>query len=358
MKIAILTFHRALNYGAVLQAYALQKKVKEFNCDTQILNYKCEYLEKIYSPFYIQRKSIKKFLYMLCAIGVVCKKRHIFSDFLKKYCILSDKKYTYQNIKEADKEYDCFIVGSDQVWNYQLTNCDEIFFLNFAEKARRASYAASFGFSYIDTDYRERCRELLEKFDYLSVREKSGKMILKDLVDKDVMCVPDPVFLLSAEEWKKMAQITTHKPYILVYKLLNPRVYDYAEALAKKTGKTIVEIQAPIKQFRKFEKYRVVTVEQFLGWVLGADYIVTDSFHATAFSIIFNKTPKVILGAGKNNSNSRLTDMLQMFNLKDLIVNSEITVDKVDEQEFTFVNEELIKQRQIAEAYLRTITQG
>ena len=145
MKIGILTFHRALNYGAVLQCYALKKTLQKCNVSVEVIDYRNKFIEKFYSPFYIEKFNIRKIGYMFYSFYSKCKRNIIFKQFRRDYLSLSNRTYNQNNISDADYEYNAIIVGSDQVWNFNLSDRDETYLLDFVNTARRFAYAASFG---------------------------------------------------------------------------------------------------------------------------------------------------------------------------------------------------------------------
>lgn len=144
MRICILTFHRAQNYGAVLQAYALQKKIEELGYTCDILDYRCEKIENSYKLFGVKSPSPKNVVSMLLHLPFNIKKEKSFAKFRKQFLRISEEIYTRQNIANSNKEYDVFIVGSDQVWNGDLTGVDRTYFLDFVkERKTKIAYAAS-----------------------------------------------------------------------------------------------------------------------------------------------------------------------------------------------------------------------
>ena len=183
-KIGIITFHRALNYGAKLQAYALQETLKA-EYDVSIIDYRCPFIENIYyNPFFKKKKSIKFLIKNILCYKKLKQlniaKKQLYDEFLKfdlQYLNISSKKYLPENIAEANNEYDYFIAGSDQIWNLRLTGRDWNYFLEFADNSKKYSYAASFGGGIQDEDIIDIANRL-KTFQSLLVRERSGVNII------------------------------------------------------------------------------------------------------------------------------------------------------------------------------------
>lgn len=249
MKIGIITFHRAVNYGAVLQAYALQTMIQKLGADVEILDYRCSYLEDNYNPIKIlgRASNIKGFLGILVKVfPSAVKKKRSFDRFLKDHLNISKERYNRNSVYQSNQVYDIFITGSDQVWNYNHTNFDKSFFLNFVnDSSKKTAYAASLGFGSLPDKYVEEYRNLLSDFRAISVREKSAQQILKDILKKEVPVMPDPVFLLDKEEWDRIIPSgqTIKDKYILVYELMpSESLFKFALKLQHETGYKIIRI--------------------------------------------------------------------------------------------------------------------
>ena len=207
------------------------------------------------------------------------------------------KKLLADDLKGIEKEYDVFIVGSDQVWNPKITNNDANYFLDFLENdEKKYSYAASFGISKWEDSYMLDIKKLLKSFKLISVREKTAKNIIYSKLERKIFVNIDPVFLLTKDNWMNFVNksITKQKEYILVYTVGNPKyVYEYAKNLSKKYNYEILNIRYKIslknKSLNIGHTLYDIGPDEFVSLVANAKCIVTNSFHATAFSIIFNK---------------------------------------------------------------------
>lgn len=318
MKIKIITFHRAINYGAVLQTYALFNVLKKIvhKCDSvSLFDYRCDKIEKQYNPFILQKGLNKKISGIFCfPFNVI---RYIkFRRFIGSNLILS---------KEFSKD-DLFITGSDQVWNYHCSNFDKAYFLNFLND-KKYSYSASFGFSEIPEEKRPEYKELLTDFKKISVREQSGVEIINDLMDREVYRTLDPTLLLDLNEWNKIASINRiNERYILVYLMNNTKsIIRFAEKLSLKTGYKLIFIDnnflsTKIKKAHKSTSKCIVSPEEWVSLFSNASYIVTNSFHGIVFSINFNKQFFLELLPDNSTINTRLENILDIFNLNDRII--------------------------------------
>lgn len=321
MKIAIITFNRAVNYGAVLQSLALKKTVESYGYECEVINYKCEMVEKVASPFYINSFSLKDILIFLLQIKMrICKNKK-FSEFSKKYLDTDKKILDSLTIEEISDSYDVYITGSDQVWNYEITGLDKNYFLDFASKEKcRVSYAASFGVAQIPENMKNNYKELLSNIENISVREEEGAKIVKELTGKDAALCIDPVFLLNKEEWSKYVdEPNILSDYILVYSINKTDCYKIAEEIAAQTNCKIVGLQVPLSTRTKCTRIQTESPAEYLGWFYNAKYVVTDSFHGTAFSAIFEKKFIVCVGGQAGKRFSRQRTLLSTLKLENRI---------------------------------------
>lgn len=355
MKVGIMTFHRAINYGAVLQSLALKETIKSLGNECEIINYKCDELEKVASPFYVKSLHPKDIAVFLLQIKMRLLKNKRFDEFAKKYLDKSKPLLTPKNISKIASEYDAFVTGSDQVWNYEITGLDENYFLNFAEKSKlRISYAASFGVSSIPSQYREQYTQLLGQMDCISVREEQGAAIVESLIEKKSKVCVDPVFLFKKKQWRQY--ITMEKPkeeYIVVYCINKSECYEVAQELSEKTGLKVVGLQVPMSNRSKCMRIQTESPEDFLGWLYYAKYVITDSFHGTAFSVIFNKQFLVCTGGSTKERSSRQENLLNMLGLSSRMSFTDKTLSIMDTIDYTKVNDILESAAAESKAFLQ-----
>jgi len=351
-KCGIITFHSVLNYGAALQAYALKKAMSTF-CDSFIVRYENEQMMSKYSlslPFPKNIKTLKEFLIKLITFPGRIRKKQGFKKFQEKYL------YDTPEAKNAD----FYITGSDQVWNPLYSHFDTAYFLDFTESKKKNSYAASFGVEEVPEKDREKYIELLKDFNKLSVREEAGRKIIGDLLGRDAVVSIDPTLLIDKTVWaEEMKYRAPEKPYILVYSfLVSDKMAEFVNRLSKEKGLKIV-VLAPAKKLLKKSKFnnaKYLTNLPPEGWVQyfkGAEYIITNSFHGTVFSINFNKKFFVELLPPPSKVNSRLTNVLELFGLTDRYINEEFNFG--GEIDYEKVNEILKDERKKSIDYLESI---
>ena len=356
MKVGILTFQQAINYGAILQLYALQHMIQKIQIDTDVINYMSPKLKQDYKV--IRFKTLKDFLAKVFAAKAFCERKRKFKNFEKIYLNLTSEFYTKNELKFASKKYDYIITGSDQVWNYLITNIDSTYLLDFVEdRNKKLSYAASFGIEKIPNNLKEKYKNLLKDFKAISVREKQGQNIIKELCNLDVPVVLDPTLLLNKNEWSKLnLPKEKREKYILVYCLRKSDLLnDMAKTLQRETDFKLV-ILNPRARFM-YSRFSAATAgpEEFVELFMNAEYVLTNSFHGTAFSINFNKNFLVDLdGNAAQNTNSRLLNILELVNLTDRIVSEPQDIRKMYEEiDYKKVNEILDIERKKSLDYLK-----
>lgn len=357
-KVGIVTFTNAINYGAVFQTYALQEFLKKREHNVDVINYKCKFIEQCYSPFYISNKKILNALIRGIAFGkTMNSKKKKFDKFCKNYLSLTDEITSAESMKCISNNYEYFISGSDQVWSPISANFDDFYFLPFAKKEQAFSYAASIGVDKIDDSFISEYKTRLNKFPFYSVREESAKKILEKIFPKkEVFVHCDPTLLLKKNDWIKIADSTTKKEkYLLVFnveKEIND--LEFAKKVAAKKGLKIYYINDRTIIKDKGIKYiEAPTPNEFLGYFNNADYIVTNSFHGTVFSIIFNKEFAVEID-NKKAKNIRSEGLLDYLNLSERIIKSNdyINFKPID---WSKVEEKISLKRQEAEQYFKMI---
>lgn len=341
-KIGILTFNRPINYGAVLQAFALKEKINAFN-KVEIINYICPYIENLYKPFHGNKLK-----------GIICfilnnKRNKKFYNFIS--AISSERIYGRETLRQAD--YEKIIVGSDQVWNYYCSGKDETFLLpNF--KIKKYSYAASFGVNELPEKQVPFFKEQLSKFRYISVREKTGQDICGSQLGLSAEVVLDPTLLLTKEEWVGRFHIQAkNKKYILVYAFEKSKeLTAVAKYISKLTGLPIYSISVRTKDFFGNKAIKGAGPKEWVELFYNATFIVTDSFHGTAFSVNFNKT---FYAFAQNNRASRIIDLLEMLGLQNRLNPMLEEVNPETEIDYNSVNEKLEVERKKSIAFIEKI---
>lgn len=337
MKIGILTQPLHLNYGGVLQAWALQQVLKKMGHEPEIIS------RYYYVPILTVRRIIWQIIVTCWSIfdRIINKKTIIYNPFKRKYGRWYPGYCDYNFIKNnisctknlySEKEfnewinnnhYDAFIVGSDQVWREAYSPCLNTFFLDFLhsdDSRKKIAYAASFGTEegYITSNKIPRCKELLNRFDRVSVREDGALSIVKDVFNRnDVIKVLDPTLLLNAIDYKALinAQDNNKKGYIAAYILdSNNDIKKILEDLSSRFSLTVDVMSA------MYDGKKMPTISQWLANIANSDFVITDSFHGCVFSIIFRKTFLVIGNTGRGLD--RFNSLLGSFNLSNRIISS------------------------------------
>lgn len=337
-KVNIITIHFGTNHGSVLQAYALSSYLDSIGCDARVIDYVPERY-KVWNSL-VSRKGAQYPLPVILAYYPVAllknmRVRRIFENFLKSNLKLTDRFSTSEELKKSPPKADAFISGSDQVWNNDYNgNNDYSYFLDFVpEYAKRIAYAASFGKESVDEqDYIDRINPLLQSFDKISVRETDAQNILREL-DISSTHVTDPVFLLTREQWGLFGKsVKADKPYTLVYVMdgIYEELLDYAQKIKERTGNAVYVVSfKKIKDERIDKCFYLANPKDFIGLIESADTVVTNSFHGTAFSVLFQKE---FISIGKERYNSRMLSLLQKLELTEhfVPVKSNLSAEKVE----------------------------
>lgn len=364
-----------LNYGAALQGFALVQVLRKNGYDAYDINYVSdnEYRPQQYN---VIKRSLIRFKLLFNIKLVKNKIQEIkerenekilleeFKDFVKKYSLTYNNGafYTLKELKKISPEFHAFVTGSDVVWNpylHKMIN-DKGYFLDFAQDGvKRVAYAPSFGCSSLPDSARTDLKSLLEKFDGLSVREKTGSDIIKETTGLDVPVVLDPTLLPSKVDYEEMLTVPINLPekYIAVYRFgtLDHTINSIKE-ISKKYNLPIVYI--PSNNDGKFETKYDISPSDFVGVIKNAELVLTDSFHCSVFSVIFNK-PFLCFFRTKPSSNgsdlnSRVVDFLHYIGLEERLVPPEkkIPYDTLFEIDYDKVNQHIESLRKTSLEYL------
>lgn len=330
-RIGIMTFYGAKNFGANLQAYALQTVLSQ-QFSVAIINYKSRSIHKAYYQKKDLKEIVKDFIKSIVFykyISRVKKKRKLFEEFNSKYTE-STRIYTSEDIFQINEEFDIVISGSDQVWNDRLLSGDWNYLLPFLDSSKKYSYAASFGGKTIKEENKEIYKKLISSYQSILLRENSGIEVLRQIgIDNhNVKVVSDPVFLMSQTEWKKRLSLsgTRTNDYILIL-IIAKETYsiEYASELSKEMNCHVKFIN--INDSRNglvsdFDNIIEVGPIEFLNLIINAKCVVTTSFHALAFSLIFNTPFFFELNHSPVNNNDRIEQLSTMFGLQQYEITS------------------------------------
>lgn len=335
MNIAIVTCHRAFNYGAVLQAYALQKFLKNEGNNVEIIDY---FPKNLYDTE--SNKIIVKMVRPLIRGIDFRKSRKVFESFLKNNMNLTKRYLTIDELKADLPNAELFIVGSDQVWNCnRRIGNDDTYFLAFVpEGLRKISYAASIAMDNLTKNQESRFYKNLKDFDEITVRESSAIKLLNDCGITNAREVVDPVYLLDKKEWDKLESKSSlnlkNEKYILAYGFKRQKnLYEYARKLAKKKGCKLYSINTNLEDyFLDVDKYFWnASPEDWIRLVKNAEAVVTNSFHGLCFSIIYEKEVHQFKKLGTENS--RMIDLLNKLKLDNRLVQNDALIE--NEKDFT-----------------------
>lgn len=345
MRIGILTFIDTINYGALFQAYALETVLQQMGHEVFLINYHNQTIierEKGESIF-----SVRGLLRSLVIGNGFKRKEKKFKTFeashFKITAICNDK-----TIAETCNDYDIIITGSDQVWNMQLTGNDLHYFLDFENDAiHKVSYAPSFGEGIIPERYIQQVAVLLGKFHALSVREASGQTLIKKISGLNAEIVLDPTLLLPKDDWRMLiGQQSFPNHYILVYLPHKKNdCFSFARKLQTMTGYPIIYLSISPRIIKGVKTIYDASPQEWLGWIYHADYVVTGSFHGTAFSLNFEK--QFFYESLKKGG--RVDNLVSLTGMEDRnILNADID----NEIDYTVVNPKLKQARLASLAWL------
>lgn len=335
MKIKTLTCHDVYNAGASLQAYALMTYLQKLGNEVEIINYKPDYLSNHYNLWNVSNPKFKKnillklvYLFLKLpkrTINRYSNKKKLFDKFTKNYLRVTSIIYhNNDELRENLPKADIYIAGSDQIWNSLFKNGrDPAFYLDFVPDDKiKASYAASFATNMIAEDYKNRITNWLKRLDYVGIRETSGVKLAKNLGIKKAIQVLDPVFLLEKSEWDKLAENSmievNNEKYLVVYDFDNNyKIKKICLELAKKLNLKIYSFFKNDYSDKIINNYGPI---EFLSIIKNSDFVISNSFHGTAFSIIYEK-PFFVINR-KENLNSRMIDLLTLLGLEERMITS------------------------------------
>lgn len=326
MKIGIITFHSAINYGAVLQAYALQEYLKNKGHDVFIINYHCPFITNIYrvfsfrrcrskKPFTLLKKTIKE----LSSIksNIIIKRK--FESFCTEKLHLTNR---FTDVNKVPLDMDLYIFGSDQIWNGLLTGgLDDVYLGNFTPtNGIKISYAASRPLGRISKKERIYFMTCLASFTGISVRESELMPYISECTNSPIDIAVDPTLLVDNNIWYKLTNEDVKKDkYLFLYEVgTDSRLIKFAKDVAKSLNLKILNCQ----------KENLSPIE-FIQYIRYADFVMSNSFHATVFSIIFKKQFYVL--ASNNGRDARFLDLLNKLNIKDRVIYKNIpTYEYID----------------------------
>lgn len=329
----IITIHKINNYGSVLQAYALQRVCEEWGYRVEMIDYDFPNEAHTNNPYDVvgldSAPNEPRWIKLLFVKALIRQHRGI-SRFVQKYQHLSARRYkSPDELNQNPPIYDIYITGSDQLWSPRHCNGDTAFMLSFAhDDATRISYAASFGSNEIPAEIKPVFKKYLSYYNAISVRENSGRDLVKELIGKEASVVLDPTLLLNAEQWNEIAvqQRLVRRKYILCY-FLNysfnafPYADELAENIRRQTGFEIVRVARPPHRLQlRDTKYKIgASPQEFLALVRDAEIVLTTSFHGTAFAVNYGR-PVFSIVKDRNAGDSRQVSLMSNLGLDRQII--------------------------------------
>lgn len=344
-KIGILTYHSGFNYGACLQAYALQTTLKKLGYGSEIINFETEAFVTSREMFSRKPRRLKEIIKNITRIPYwtsLHKREDMFNRYTFEVLNSTPRYKTEQEVIDHAGKYDCIICGSDQIWNlskkHDAPAANPIFFLNFPKSQRRVSYAASFA-SWIKQApmHEDEFMPWLKQFDAVSVREQDAHEYLSSRGIDNVLTL-DPTILLDKEDYEPICKDRLIKEkYICMFGWnTNDDLVAAAKKISKILGLPIYNIvPPPRKMFCGIPRKLDVGPCEFLSMIKHAEFVVTNSFHGTAFSTTFEK-PYVSIVTG--NADTRMYSLLEQLGLADhLVTKDDIDIDKIIKTDFSLV---------------------
>ncbi len=364
MKVSLVTVHGYRNYGSILQTYATQEKMKEFGGEVEVLNYiREDSNDENFGTWLIEKtigsnaNPIKKLAYRMIIRASICRFAKICDSFLEKNVKLSGPKfYDFESAKKYIDGVDIFCTGSDQVWNVNANNgiLPPYYLTHAPEGAKCISYASSFGTTGFTPEQIEEMKPLFAKFDCMSLREQYGIDLLSKMGYEGAKLVVDPTLAVDKNFWSRLFDENPVKgKYVLMYQLnSNGKMDEYAEKFAAAKGLKLIRIGTRHDHLLKNGKTLLFpTAGEWLRLFADAEYVLTDSFHGTAFSINFNKQ---FLCFSPKNFSDRILDILSVMEIPGRLVEDYSRFDYTDTLiDYDKVNGRLAAARKRTEDYLR-----
>lgn len=336
METGILTFHRSINYGSVLQAWALQHVLRNNGIESLVIDYEPEKYKLLYESNAMNAMGFKSKVKKLLEFKRSTRKQHVyFDEFRNNRLRLTKDKYYYDTAHEDYKKFNNIITGSDQIWNTSISDCDPIFFLPFDFKGHKIAYACSVNSGVPNRRFpKEWLIKWINDYSSISIREDSGVQKISYLTGRgDVVKLPDPTLLLKSDDYSELIGEKIHKEkYIFMYNMwTRTEVLQLAQKVSERLNLPVYAITNQMDLIRVFKntQHRVKTdmkhtsPEDFVTYIFYADYVITDSFHGTAFSIVFNRpfiTINSRLETGEYKNDERIKSVLNMFGLQERFV--------------------------------------
>lgn len=367
-SIAVMTLHNSPNYGSCLQTFATQSVLNGLGLNTQVVDYyRYDAIPEHETDRALNGQLVKKMpifrlpgvksLARIPVSRIVARRAAPLNEFRKTRLHLSTRKYySVEELENDPPQADIYCTGSDQVWNSIWNKgFNKAFYLSFApESAKRIAYASSIGKESLEDWEKAPMREALLKYSHISVREEEAVELLDDIGIHGAVPVIDPTLMLDRAAWGNIASkaLVPNQPYILIYQLNKNSEFDqYAQKLSKKLQLPIYRIAYGIHEKRKGEHIIVCPrVEEFLGLFMNAEYVLTDSFHGTAFSLNLGRK---FVAISPGRFSGRIMNLLRLTNMENRYLKDYRDLGIVDQTfNFTYAQSTFSHKRKEAEDFL------
>lgn len=361
VKIGIITMSASDNCGSLLQAYALQHVLtNKFKCDVEIIDFCSNKSSEVYDifprNFYMHPK---KTLFNLKHLKSIKSQKLDYENFRNRFLNMSSNKYrTVEDLKCLYDTYDIIITGSDQVWNINMTDYDDAFFIPWATKSRKIAYAASLGSTnLIEGTKKEQITGWLDDFERISVREETGKQTLNQLTDNDISVLADPTLLLSYDDWAFIAGKPLVKGnYIFFYSWSYPNeeMNELVQKFAKQHNLDVYVINSSKWYKHRPEKFQFKLCKQagpdaFVNLMMNAEYVFVQSFHGAVFGNLLHKRFFFLNERKDNTVDFRAANILGLLQEEKQIVHSSKDIEEAMNSTLTYTSNEyeLLKNRSL-----------
>lgn len=356
-KTAIITFHNAVNYGAILQCYALQNFLEQkLYCSVDILDYQPIFFKKVFfdpmKPW--QAYGLKNKLKAFIKCFLFNKEmRDLSRKHRELHRFMKEKLHLCPLNREQCDLYECYIAGSDQIWNLELLDNDTTYLLDFVKQGKKISYAASFKISDVDNFAFNAYEKYLTTFNSISVRETDLQSFLFENFKINSECVLDPTLLVGTEFWKKEVhnERLESEPYLMLYYVNKPEhLIEQAFSFANEHGLKVVSLNT-IRNRKDYIDYSRASIEEFLNLIENSEVVFTTSFHGMAFSILYEKEFYYEVPEKSYNNNARLEDLALKLGLEsqNLLKTNHSSIS------WTAVKEKLDFYRSLSEEFLSRV---
>lgn len=341
LKVGMITMHRVVNYGSVLQAYATQQILERIGCNCEIIDYVFPNSYHFTQGYACHSMTWKNRIAKVLWLKKHWRLTNKFERFWHQYLHLSRCYPSRDSIMQNPPCYDVYLTGSDQVWNPRHMKGDDVFLLSFVPNGMRlVSYASSFACSSLTDDVARAYAPLLKRYEALSVREENGRALVRQLTGRDAFVGLDPTLLLDASEWRMLADGQRNpyqgRKYILLYMMsyaFNPAPYIYRllEHLQCITGMEIITF-TPIPAEMNLRHVTVMDESSpitFLQLFDVASCVVTSSFHGTAFAVNFGKPLYSLVDSNYSEGDDRQSSLLKELRLDNCIIKMNTELEKI-----------------------------